>query len=131
VGHGSLNTLASEGILRIDDLQNLTNVERPTVVTAATCLTSYFSYPGYDSIGERLLRGSGGGAAAVWSASGMSQNEHAVRMLSTFHSTARGNAGLRIGDVIREAMRLYEKENRPRYLIETYELLGDPAMELK
>jgi hypothetical protein len=131
IGHGALNTLASEGILRTQDISQLTSADRPTVLTAATCLVGYFSYPGFSALGELLIREGTGGAAAVWVASGMSQNQHAIVLNREFYEAALIDGQPRLGDAVLAALRAYHEQGRPSYLIDTYVLLGDPAMGLK
>jgi hypothetical protein len=95
-----------------------------------TCNVGYFSLPGYASLGERLLYQPTGGAAAVWVATGMSQNEHAVALAMAFYGAVPADGNLRIGDVILSALKTYEGEQRPSYMVDIYVLLGDPAMKL-
>jgi hypothetical protein len=130
VGHGGFDRFAAEGMLRDVDLQHLVNVDRPTVITGMTCNVGYFSLPGYASLGERLLYQPTGGAAAVWVATGMSQNEHAVALAMAFYGAVPADGNLRIGDVILSALKTYEGEQRPSYMVDIYVLLGDPAMKL-
>jgi hypothetical protein len=131
IGHGSLSTLASEGILRNSDLPMLANTNQPFVLTAATCLVGYYTYPGFNAMSELLLRDGTGGAAAVWSASGMSQNEHAVVLNEAFYKAALAGGSVRVGDAVLSALREYEKQGRPSYMLDIYVLLGDPAMRLR
>ena len=78
VGHGGYDVLADEGLLWNDDVEQLAQRDRPTVLTAMTCLANHFALPGYPGLGELLVRRDVGGAAAVWGPTGLSQNELAV-----------------------------------------------------
>ncbi len=131
VGHGGLDRLASEGMFTNTELNLLSNADAPTILTAMTCHIGIFSYPGYATLGELMILKPGTGAAAVWAPSGFSQNEHAVALGRAFYATAFANGNPRIGDVILSAMKLYEAERRPAYILDIYTLLGDPAMRLR
>lgn len=133
LGHGGYDVLADEGLLRSSDVAALVNFDRPTVVTALTCLAGDFSAPGYPSLGELLVRQPAGGAAAVWSATGLSHNGLAVALGEHYYAvSARGDADrrLRIGDATLAAMRSFEAAGGTPWMLSIFELLGDPAMWL-
>jgi hypothetical protein len=108
----------------------LTNVTRPTVMTAMTCLLGNYSLPGYPCLSELIVRQQSGGAAAVWSPTGLSQNELAVVLAKEFYKTAFGAGNPRIGDAILAAAKGYEASGGAGYILDIYALLGDPAMRL-
>jgi hypothetical protein len=130
VGHAGYTVLADEGLLRDSDVATLQNADRPTVVTAFTCLAGNFASPFFPSIGEQLILSAGGGAAAVWSPTWLSDNDHAVALGEHYYAAAFAGGGVRIGDAIVTAMQEYGKTWRPEYLLSIYTLLGDPAMPL-
>jgi hypothetical protein len=131
VGHAGYDVLADEGLLRSADMALLVNQERPTVLTAMTCVAGNFASPFIPSIGEQLVQQPGGGAAAVWAPTWMSENDHAVALAESYYAAVFSSGGVRIGDAIVEAMQVYEQTGRPDYLLYLYTLLGDPAMKLE
>jgi len=68
VGHGSPFQLADERVLLDSDVGALTNSPRFTVLVAASCDVGKFSDPTVQSLGERLITSTAGGAIGVISA---------------------------------------------------------------
>jgi uncharacterized repeat protein (TIGR01451 family) len=131
VGHAGYDVLADEGMMRIAQVNLLTNADRPTVFTAMTCVAGDFALPFIDPIGELLVRKPGGGAAAVWAPTSMSDNIHAVALAEEYYARVFGGQPMRIGDAILGALQAYHDARRPEYLLGIYGLLGDPAMPLE
>lgn len=72
VGHGSPFKLADEGVLLDSDVGTMTNAPRFTVLVAASCDVGKFSDPTVQSLGERLVTNTAGGAVGVISATELS-----------------------------------------------------------
>ena len=123
--------MGNTGLLDLADVADLTNGPRLPVVTAVSCLVNQFALPGFDAIGEQLITRPQGGAVAVWSASGLSLNRSARVLGIAFYEAifADGESGL--GDAILNAQRRYARYGGPRYILDIYNLLGDPALSLK
>ena len=68
VGHGSPYQLADERVLLDTDVGTLTNAPRFTVFISASCDVGKFSDPTVQSLGERLITSTAGGAVGVISA---------------------------------------------------------------
>jgi hypothetical protein len=130
IGHAGYTSLAGKKLLRDSDVPGLANAEKPFVLTAMTCLVGNFSFLSFPTIGELLVQKEGGGAAAVWAPSGVSQNRLAVILAESFYETALGDSDVRIGDAILKALKDYEKTGKMPYMMDIYVLLGDPAMWL-
>jgi hypothetical protein len=131
-GHAGYGQLADEGLLTNADVPTLVNADRPTVLTAMTCLAGNSSLPGYSALGELLLRHPGGGAAAVWAPSGMSENELAEPLGEALYAALyTGRKVERLGDAVAVARRVYRNRDLPAYMLAIYNLLGDPAMRLR
>ncbi len=130
-GHAGYDQLADEGLLTSADAAAFVNSERPTIMTAMTCLAGNAALPGYAAIGETLVRQQGGGAVAVWAPSGMSENELAGPLAEGFYAAAVSGRGPRIGDAVRTARLVYKASGLPQYMLAIYNLLGDPAMRLR
>lgn len=131
VGHGGYDVLAEEGLLGSGDLPAFRNDDRPTLLTAMTCLSAHFGVPGYPSLGESLVRLPTGGAAAVWGPTGLSENALATVLAKEYRTTLSLRAGTRLGDAITGATRRYRASGLPGYLPQIYVLLGDPAMRVR
>lgn len=129
IGHAGLDRLAWEGLLRTVDLGSLTNGSAPPVLTAMTCDVGRFANPGYDSLSESLVL-SNNGAVAVWAPTGLSFNNLAKVLDEGFFASAfRGNALL--GDLILNAFQNYNFRGGPAYIMDIYNLQGDPALKMR
>jgi hypothetical protein len=134
IGHASVSTLAGEGLLRIEDVESLTNISAPPVFTAQTCVVGQFAIPGYDSLSEKLVVYNNGGASAVWAASGMSFNDQAKILGENFYSVVFDegyNEGYEtLGGAILKTMQVYGGKGEDSDMLYLYNLLGDPALRL-
>ncbi|VAX07157.1 hypothetical protein MNBD_GAMMA26-1433 [hydrothermal vent metagenome] len=132
-GHGSIVGLGNNGLFTSSDVATLDNAERLPVLTALTCLAGHFGYPGFDSIAENLVIKPDGGAIAVWSPSGMSMNDRASIMGRGFYSAIFQDQGenLVLGDALLKAKINYAKDGIDPYLLNTFNLIGDPATIMK
>jgi len=126
-GHGSA-TQWRGGLLASDDGPALNNEHLPLFVMM-TCLNGYFHDANIDSLGESLLKPSGG-AAAVWASTGMClpegqalMNQDMYRHMFSFVNGRRVTLG-------EAAMR--SKSSMPDIDVRrTWVLLGDPCMRLR
>ncbi|REK11318.1 MAG: hypothetical protein DWQ36_02545 [Acidobacteria bacterium] len=106
-----------------EHIDELEPTGRLPVVLSMTCFSAPFDHPDADSIGEKFLRTPDRGAVAVFAASWRNSpsqrySEALVEWLT--------RPGMPIGTAILRA----KQEIRGRDLIETYNLLGDPAIPL-
>jgi hypothetical protein len=130
VGHGGLDRIAAEGLVTSGDVAALANGERLPVFSAFTCTINRFDVPGVEPLGSSLVLAPGGGAAAVWAPSGLSENLEG-QALSLLYAPRLGQAGLRLGDVVRSSVAAYVDANGASWITQVYNLLGDPALLLK
>jgi len=114
-----------------DDMPLLTNSDRLPVFTGMTCLSGYFGISGYKSLGEALLMKADGGSIAVWSASGLSLNHRAKLLDEGFYLATFEDGELVLGEAIIKAQQHYAKDGKNRYMLDIYNLLGDPATIMK
>lgn len=131
IGHGGITGVGNTGLLNLADVAGLTNGPRLPVVTAVSCLVNQFGLPGFDAIGEQLVTHPQGGAVAVWSATGLSLNRSARVLDIAFYEAIFSDGESVLGDAILNAQRRYARFGGPRYILDIYSLLGDPALLLK
>jgi len=131
VGHGGIDRLSADGLLVSSDAATLTNRERLPFMTALTCTINRFEVPGYSSLGGDLVKGPNGGMSAVWAPTGLSLDSDAHTLGDIFYTRLASAPGARIGDLVREALRVYGSAGWERSLLSVYNLLGDPAITLK
>ena len=94
-------------------------------------LAGRFAYPGYDSIGERLVLHENGGAIAAWAPTGLSLNELAAILDKGFFCSAFEDGEKVLGDIVLRALEDYAWAGKPRFMLDIYNLLGDPALILQ
>ncbi len=108
-------------LLTLDHLEDLEATGRLPVVLSMTCYSAPFDHPSADSIGEKLLRITDRGAIGVVAASWRNSP-----------SPAWGEALLdelmAPGATIGEAVQRAKHQVKNRMFVETYNLLGDPAV---
>lgn len=131
MGHAGVDRLAQEGLLRVSDLDLLTNWDRLPILTAMTCIVGQFAIPNYDSLSEALVLKGDGGAVAVWAPSGLSYNFNSKILGREFLTSAFGDGGGVIGDAMLKAFQGYKAQEGPSYVIDIYNLLGDPALKMR
>ncbi|MBS0569614.1 MAG: hypothetical protein JSS28_03320 [Proteobacteria bacterium] len=110
-------------LFSLDDVSHLSNAGRYPMVLAMTCFSAPFDNPSDDSIGERFLREADKGAVAVFAASWKnSPNPTYSKMLI--------DELLKPGKTIGDAIVAAKARIADRDFVETYNLLGDPALVL-
>lgn len=109
-------------LFTLDHLDELEPTTRMPMVLSMTCYSAPFDHPKADSIGEKFLRISDRGAIAVFAAS-WRNSPNAV-------FSSRLIEELLEQPTVGEAIVATKREVRRRDLIETYNLLGDPALQL-
>lgn len=131
IGHAGLDRLAQEGLLKTGDVPALSNENRLPLAAFVTCVAGRFSVPGYDSLGEALLLKSNGGAAAVWSPDGASINEMGKHLAEEFFKALFSQPEKIVGKAMTQAVRSYIAGGGKTYISDVYNLLGDPALQIK
>ena len=127
VGHGGLDQLALSGFLTAGDAPSLSSDGRLPVLVAMTCTINRFEISGLaEPLGAALTREPNGGALAVWSATGLSNHEHARELQRTFMRLAAAKPQLRVGDLIVQTLAAHDSDTAGIYV-----LLGDPAITLR
>jgi hypothetical protein len=97
------------------------------LVIAMTCLNGLFDDLWTESLAEALLKAPGGGAAAVWASSGLTEPSAQSPMNEELFRRLFGGAPLRLGDAM-VAAKASTADNDVR---RTWILFGDPTMRLR
>jgi hypothetical protein len=108
-------------LFTLDHLDELADNGRLPVVLSLTCYSAPFDHPTADSIGEKFIRTPGRGAIAVFAASWRNSPSPVMGERLLDELTIPGNT---IGEAVVRAKR----EFRSDILVQTYNLLGDPAV---
>ncbi len=132
VGHGSLDVWGAEKALKSADLDKIDNAggRWPMLVTM-TCLTGYFHHPNAESLGELFLRAPDKGIVAAFVPTSESITSHQQPLAEAFYEELFGDEAVTIGEAMMRAKQaMPENGKNYRDVIETFNLLGDPAMHL-
>lgn len=108
-------------LFTLDHLEELQPTPRLPVVVSLTCYSGPFDHPTADSIGEKFLRIPNRGAVAVLAASW--RNSPSAQMGEIILDELT-----RPGATVGEAIQLAKGRIRNPTLVQTYNLLGDPAV---
>jgi len=130
LGHGGYDRLTQEGLFTTADVPALANGDRLPVLAALTCVVGR-SLPGYSAISEELVLHPGGGVIAAWSPTGPSLNAEARLLGGEFLQALFNGPPMALGDAVNQAMDAYAARSRQGYMLDIYNLLGDPALQLR
>jgi len=108
-------------LFTLEHLDQLADNTRLPVVLSLTCYSAPFDHPTADSIGEKLIRIPRRGAIAVFAASWRNSPSPHMGELLLAELTTPGST---IGEAIMRAKRGFRSD----VLVQTYNLLGDPAV---
>ena len=135
-GHGSEQLLSAEQLFKSDDISRLTNADRLTIMTTATCDFGRFDDPDEQSGAEKMMLHPNGGAIAAFTT---------TRVVFTSSDINTFNFGLNVQ--LSQAMLIRDSNGLPSTLGDIYLrtknttvgssfnsrkflLLGDPAMRI-
>lgn len=110
-------------LFTLDDLEKLENNANLPIIVSLTCYSAPFDHPGADSIGEKFLRLKDKGAIAFYGASWRNWPDKKMAHTTMTAMTQAATVG--------EAIRQSKQEINSETLIQTYNLLGDPAVPLR
>ncbi|MER2598408.1 MAG: C25 family cysteine peptidase [Caldilineales bacterium] len=130
VGHGSMNVWAQEKMLSIEDAAKLDNQVTPVMLTM-TCLVGYFHHPSVSSMAEVLLFNPQGGIVAGFVPTSESLATDQSELAAAIYSHLFNDAPT-VGEAIMLGKQdLSAERDLMQDLIETFTLLGDPALRLQ
>ncbi len=130
LGHSSWHQWAIENLLHYDDVPGLAHDRSWPVLLSLTCFTGFFHHPEYGTLDESLLRLPGGGAAATWSPSGLGVATGHDRLLQGFYQALFDEDLTQLGPATAAAKLDLAALSMHHDLLDTYHLLGDPAMAM-
>ena len=110
-------------LFTLDHLDQLTPTTRLPFVLSMTCYSAPFDHPTADSIGEKFLRLPDRGAIGILAASWRNSPSRNFSQAMLDELTRPGTMGEAV-------MRAKQSQKNSRLMIETYNLLGDPATRL-
>lgn len=130
VGHGAI-TRWSGGMLLNTDAAGLTNGSKTPVILPMTCYEGYFQFPATASVGEAMVTRSGGGAVASWGPTGLGVATGHDWLDRGFFEAVMDKGITRVGQAAMAGkVNLFNNSVANLDLIDTYNLLGDPATKM-
>jgi hypothetical protein len=135
IGHGSIDTWAEGPLFSVEHLSALKNGARTPILFTPTCLDGFFYHPQKNSLAEELLFQNDGGIVAGLAPTGLSvpqaQEELMRALFAELFGNATSAAGLTLGEAIMRAKHKVDgKSPEAREVIDTFALLGDPALSI-
>jgi uncharacterized protein YdbL (DUF1318 family) len=126
-GHGITTAWKDLNFFSIFDVPSLTNANNPSTVTALTCLNGYFVSTSTDTLSEKLVTASNGGAAAVWASTGLTTPDVQEIMASRFYNQLAAGNIIRLGDLVNDAKSQIFAGSDVRF---SWALIGDPMLKM-
>lgn len=131
IGHGSIDTWAAGPLFSAENLGELKNADRLPILFTPTCLDGFFYHPQKDSLAEALLFKSDGGIIAGVVPTGLSLPDAQREFMSGLFTAMYQPSVATLGDAFRQAKQQMQADTpERREVIETFGLLGDPALGL-
>lgn len=127
IGHSAIQYWAGEGLFRLADINALNNGGKLPIILAMTCYDGYFHFPGVPSMAATNVRLAGRGAVASWSASGLGVATGHDYLDRGFFNALMQQGLTRLGPAIAAAKANLYSTGNDLDLIDTFNLLGDPA----
>lgn len=130
IGHAALQRWAGEAVLVNADIGSLTNIARLPVILSMTCLDGYWFYPNLQSLAEEILRASSGGAVATFSPTGLGVSSGHDSLERGFFTAVFADGVQELGKAALAAKVALYGTQANYDLLDTFEVLGDPALRL-
>ncbi|MBI5375019.1 MAG: PKD domain-containing protein [Candidatus Schekmanbacteria bacterium] len=137
-GHGALDIWGGGDILfNNDDVDSLAANDKLSLILTLDCLNGFFALvpPPHSStllsLSEKFLLTDGKGAVSTFSPSGLGYSSDHKVVAQSFFSEFLDNNITRIGKLADDSRFDAYQNGIPDYLINTFVLLGDPALKLK
>jgi hypothetical protein len=132
IGHGSIDTWAAGPLFSAEHVGALQNEGRLPLLLTPTCLDGFFYHPEKDSLAEQLLFKSGGGIIAGIVPTGLSIPPPQEALMRGLLGELSASPAPTLGEALMRAKRALPADS-PEYreVIQTFALLGDPALTIR
>jgi hypothetical protein len=137
VGHGAVQSWASENFFSVNSIPSLTNTDRLPMVASFSCLSSSFHYPTSgandpSALTEKLILSANNGAIATFGSAGMGLASGQDYLNRGLYNAIFSENVTRAGAAATHAkLYVYATTGAYQDLIDNYTFLGDPATLLK
>ncbi len=132
VGHGSIDTWAEGPLFSADNIGEVKNGYRLPILFTPTCLDGYFYHPQKDSLVEEMLFENDGGIIAGLAPTGLSLPLNQDDLMNALFDELFQNSAPTLGEAILRAKQKMKNDSPDaREVLETFVLLGDPALAVR
>lgn len=134
LGHGGLDRLTDEGLFSRSDIPALANGDRLPALASMTCAIGRFELPGLVSLAEDLVNSKDRGVIAAWAPAGLSFHSEAILLNEALFAALfprDGGERPRFGEAVRRALQSYAAGTPQRFMLDIFNVFGDPALRLK
>jgi hypothetical protein len=130
VGHGSVDLWAAGPLFGTTYLSEIRNGERLPILFTPTCLDGFFYHPLEDSLAEELLFKADGGIVAGIVPTGVSFASAQSEFMNALFAELFEKSAPTLGEAFTWAKQTINADSPDvREVIETFVLLGDPALQ--
>jgi hypothetical protein len=130
IGHGSLDTWAEGPLFGAEYLDEIKNGARLPILFTPTCLDGYFYHPQKDSLTETLLFKEDGGIIAGIAPTGLSMPTDQRALMLALYDELFVRHTPTLGEALSYAKQRLDVTSPDQLeVVETFGLLGDPALE--
>lgn len=133
IGHGfargwQAEKLVPKTFIQTADVSGLTNQDKYPIFLALTCTEGYFVDPTVQAFGEVVTKAANKGAIASWSPTGQGVSGGHDYMDRGFFDAVYKHGAYVLGEAVLSGFSRLWFSGSSLYLMETYELFGDPAL---
>jgi len=133
IGHGFSKGWQAQNnppniFIQTTDVSGFTNEGKYPIFLAMTCSEGYFIDPATEAFGEVVTRAENKGAIASWSPTGLGVSGGHDYMDRGFFESVFDDGAEVLGEAIASGLTRLWASGSSLYLLETYELFGDPAL---
>jgi hypothetical protein len=128
LGHGAWDRLTANGLLGQADVAGLVSADTEPVLAAMTCDVGNFGLVGIDTLAENLMLKPDGGAIATFAPTAMESNEDSKALDAFFLPALFSAERPPLGVATQSALRSYAGAGGAVTVLQSYALLGDPAL---
>jgi hypothetical protein len=135
IGHASVTTWAHEAILRArdegrNDVTRFANGPRQPIVLDMACVSGNFADPSFTGIEVLMLGWGAGGSIAGWGATGFGVATGHDQLHRGFYQSVFGSGVRALGLATSAGKQALWTSGRNLDLMDTFDLLGDPALHI-
>lgn len=131
LGHGGINQLTDENIFSTDDVASLHNKKTLPIMVLLTCVAGRFEVPGMTSLAEALLFAEDGGIATAVAPSGAPTYLQTKALADELYRAAFQTGAKNLGKAWLKGLKNYMAEGGKLYMLNSFNLIGDPALRFR